>query len=223
MDTMEHIETYAPTQAELDAGGNWRTEHLTWKAGTRHNQMDGQTVDDNWCTGAAMANLWEGLTGQIESGKAIYRETRKRFAERLNESSQYGGASLREAGTVLLTRQGLEGEAQLVLLKSPEEVMAWLVRRGPVAFGCRWRAGMVAPRSYRCATWMEFEGSVVANHAACLVGTTHRRGGFVRIENSYGMQWGSKGLAWMRHEAFARALKQPGTECIGVRLPEHMG
>lgn len=216
------IDLHAPTLPERKGGHDWRLRTLSWKAGTRHNQQDSLT-DANWCTGAAMANLWEGLTGEIESGRKIYGRARELFEAHYaeQEGARFGGARLQDAAYVLLERRGLLGEAELVRLRGLDEVMSWLAYRGPVAFGCLWTTGMVAPRGHRCARWMEYKGSIAGRHAACLIGTSPKHGGFVRIENSYGMEWGSKGLAWMSHKDFGQALANRSI-AIGVRLPEHM-
>ena len=201
------------------AGQRWLYETLTWKAGTVHNQMDG-IGDPNWCTGAAWANLIEGVTGQLVSGRKIYEDTRETFAS----DEDKPGASLHESGHILLRNMhALDGpnETDLVHLRTFRSVMAWLMTRGPVVFGCRWHTGMLYPRSQRCATWMEYAGPAMSPHAACIIGSSHKRRGFLRIENSLGLGWGSKGLSWMPHKHFAKLFGLHRVEAMGLRLPEH--
>ena len=209
------------TADELAAGRSWANKTLTWKVGTRHNQQTTRG-DANWCTGAAWANLIEALTGKLISGKRLYEHTRQTFSARLdaNPTSSMGGASLQETGHVLLRDLKLLHEVDLVHLRHFDDVMAWLTTQGPVVFGTTWPTGMLHPRSQRCTSWMEYDGPDHGMaHAACIVGTSHKRHGFLRIENSYGMTWGAKGLAWMPHTHFHRLMRAQTVTAMALRLP----
>jgi len=83
-------------------------------------------------------------------------------------------------------------EAELVWLRSVEEVQRFVLRRGAVGIGFDWRQGMAQPRN----TWMRVRGRSWGGHFATIVGTCAKRKAF-RVENTHRL-WGFRRLAWLR-------------------------
>ena len=212
---MEFIKIRNNRSSDFDFSTEWRTVTSTYKKGVVYDQSKDMlhSPDMNWCAGAVAANVFQGMTGEIESGKAIY-ERAKTIGKK--ESNSLVGLSLPHSFNALANRQDLE-DAELIKLNSLEQIMNWLITKGPVAFGGIWNLGMFNPKGYCRGKWMEYGGDNVGGHAATIIGTSAK--GYIRIENSWGLNWGAKGTAWMKWEEFDKFIHSSKFSAFGLQSP----
>lgn len=120
----------------------------------------------------------------------------------------YEGTSVR-AGADVLKTLGLIAEYRWAT--SLESVANAVLELGPVVVGSDWYAAMDEPEK----GVIHAEGDVVGGHAYLITGvdTVRRR---LRVRNSWGLEWGDKGRAWLPFSDFRRLLKSDGEACLAV-------
>lgn len=214
---MEFIKYRNLSKEEYQTGKTWREVTSSYDKGHVFDQTSNPLMspDMNWCAGATVANVYQGLTGVIESGSAIYETARA-----LKPETQYltiGGLSIPAAFNALAKRQNLKN-ASIIILNNFEEIMRCLVAKSPIAFGGSWPTGMFYPQGYCRGKWIEYSGGKIGGHAATILGTSSR--GYVRIENSWGFNWGNKGTAYMKWEEFEKFSKSEKFSAFGLDLGE---
>lgn len=103
-----------------------------------------------------------------------------------------------------------------------EAIVDHLLTIGPVVMGTGWKEGMfMADKSGYID---DIGGKSVGGHAYCLIGANRlkiNRGGHkgaVRILNSWGPGWASKGRAWLSFTALDELLHQDGEACTATEL-----
>lgn len=90
-----------------------------------------------------------------------------------------------------------------------DEVLHAIAFYGPVEMGSWWREGML---DVDAAGFIRNVGDAVGGHAYCLaaVDLPNRR---VRVDNSWGRDWGLNGSAWLSFDDLAVLLRERG-ECV---------
>ena len=177
-----------------------------WPKGHVYDQSDQQKIvlDANWCAGAAVANVYQSMTGNIgDYAQMLYEGAKQR---RPNHKDEKGGITLKEVAEYADEKFG----GTYYRLTTMEQIMSWIAVAGPVAAGFKWRSGMEYPRGkggwfrrWFGARWAMRRGPVMGYHAVSILGASSKGGGYVVIENSRGLSWGNKGtarLSWIELE-----------------------
>ena len=88
-----------------------------------------------------------------------------------------------------------------------------LAYKGPVVLGINWYSGMSSPDS---RGYIDVTGTLLGGHAilANEINTMRR---VVRLHNSWGPNWGSKGNCFISFEELDRLLKEGGEACVPVK------
>lgn len=215
---MDFIDFRNISNEEMETGKVWKDVTSSYKKGHVFDQTADQLMnpDMNWCAGATAANVYECMTGKIESGKAIYETTKS--LESSEERKETIGSSLPASFNALSKRQGLKN-AKLVILDDFEKIMRFLVAKGAVAFGGNWPEGMFYPKGYCKGRWIEYAGNSIGYHAATIIGTSSR--GYVKVENSWGQyNWAPKGTAFMKWSELEKFSKTKYFSAYGFEFDE---
>lgn len=125
------------------------------------------------------------------------------------EGNEDEGTSVRAAFKVLK----LVGHApQYHWATSIDQVVGWILERGPMVLGVNWYRGMSAP---------DEEGVIVprgpldGGHAILADGVDVPRE-LIWLNNSWGPDWGLDGRAAIHFDHVARLLREDGEACCGV-------
>lgn len=129
----------------------------------------------------------------------IYRE-----AQRVDEwpGENYDGTSVR-AGAKFLQKAGILLEYRWAL--DAGTLKDFLLTRGPVVVGTDWFSGMSTPRwidnkkSSLNDAYLDPSGQYEGGHAYTLVGYSRVRSAY-RMVNSWGIEWGEHGRAWIAED-----------------------
>src|SRR5581483_7001264 len=115
------------------------------------------------------------------------------------------GSSVR-GGFKFLQKCGLIGE--YVWAANVDEVMRFVLTRGPVVLGINWYDSMMEPDRHG---WLHISknAQIVGGHAILAIGVNMATGA-LRLMNSWGAEWGQRGRAWLRREDLARLLHEDG-------------
>lgn len=175
-----------------------------WQPGPNLDQ--GQTSEcvafsfEGWLNASPTRTL-DGPTPQ-----AIYDR-----AQQLDEwhDHPHDGTSVR-AGAKVMAEQGRIGE--YVWGQTLDDVVHWLLLKGPVVIGIPWYEAMFDPDRHGFVT----PGGAVAGGHALLVTGANRLARVVRVRNSWGPDWGINGNCLMRFDVLDRLLFQEGGECVGA-------
>jgi hypothetical protein len=122
----------------------------------------------------------------------------------------YEGTSVR-AGAKVLQARNLLGSYQWAY--SVDTVVQTLLELGPVVMGTTWYQGMSYPDP--TTRMVEPTGSNQGGHAYVLNGVSLDQE-FVRLKNSWGLDWGFKGHARMSFETLESLLEDDGEACLAV-------
>lgn len=123
----------------------------------------------------------------------------------------YAGTSVR-AGAKILKSLGLISEYRWAF--NLEDTIAALLNLGPVVLGCNWYSSMFNPD---IDGFLNISGGVAGGHAFVLNGVNARRR-IVRMKNSWGRDWGSKGYGWMEFDDLERLINESGEVCIATEI-----
>lgn len=132
------------------------------------------------------------------------------------EGGSYPGASPRYEGSSVLA--GAKVIQSMGYIKEYrwafglDEVVMTLGYHGPVVLGIPWYESMYRPDKKH---FIRPSGRIVGGHAILANGVNVRKG-VVRLHNSWGMQWGKLGEAFITFDDLGRLLEQRGEACVAV-------
>lgn len=134
------------------------------------------------------------------------------------EGTDYDGTSVRALFKVL-QREGLVSEYNWAT--DPLTTATHLLTAGPVVFGTNWYVGMEAPDEHG---FIHATGGVAGGHAYLIVGcNVHKKCpdgslGAFRMQNSWGLDWGRKGRAWIAFSDAAKLIAEYGEVATSTEL-----
>lgn len=132
----------------------------------------------------------------------IYRQAQK-VDEWEGEEPLYLGTSVR-AGLKVLQDMGYIQEYRWTW--NAEEVRRWVLGgHGTVVLGTNWYSAMLTPDR---RGFIKPEGRCLGGHAYLVIGARESHG--VRLLNSWGASWASRGRAWLSWEHLDQLLKENG-------------
>jgi hypothetical protein len=123
------------------------------------------------------------------------------------------GSTLRSASKVLRNVGAIDGYAFAYDL---DTIKWWLLNRGPVIAGTIWTNEMNYPDEDGI---IGIGGQPLGGHAYLL--TEWTEDGYIGIRNSWGDDWGKKGMAYIKAEDFAEIFKNYGEAVTAVELQEY--
>jgi hypothetical protein len=210
-----------PSEAVKKAGSHWNMVHGRFKKLNVYDQSDYRRriiVDPNFCVGAAIANVYQAMTGKLgEYAISIYEAAKREQEEGPNpKNADKPGIPIHIGCAVATERYGGDYHQ----LHTMKEILSWMQVVGPVVIGFVWSDGMEYPVA-RGGWWKRLWGPRWMNpshkttgrsgyHATAAIGASYKDGGFVWIENSRGLTWGNKGtarLSWADLEAMMTGNK----------------
>lgn len=123
----------------------------------------------------------------------------------------YAGTTVR-AGAKILQERGLISNYWWAW--DVDTIVNALLTVGPVVVGTRWYQSMYQPDKQGV---LKVEGQPIGGHAYLLNGVskTSRR---VRLKNSWGIEWGQKGMAWLSFDDLGRLLAENGEACLAAEV-----
>jgi hypothetical protein len=89
-------------------------------------------------------------------------------------------------------------------------VIQAVLELGPVVVGTDWYTDMYTPNENN---FIRARGRRVGGHAYVLNGVNTYQGVF-KMKNSWGLEWGDEGHAWLSFSDFRVLLKQDGEVCL---------
>jgi len=90
----------------------------------------------------------------------------------------------------------------------------WLLNRGPLIVGTVWTSGMFTVRPDNT---VDISGTPQGGH--CYVLNAYRKDNYIRIQNSWGFDWGIDGQAWIAAADFEQIFRYGGEAMTAVELP----
>ena len=149
----------------------------------------------------------------------IYSGAKRRREEKRGEMDASGGLTIEEGADYAMKMFGAKSGP--FRLRTLADIISWL-QISPVVIGFEWTAGVENPHTkggvfgfFFGARWIKPDKEdskkiKYGNHAVAITGASFKRGGYVRVQNSRGMNWGNKGtarLAWSDLEDMLRRRK----------------
>jgi hypothetical protein len=182
-----------------------RSAHF-WETGNILDQ--GKTYE---CTAYAAEQLL--MSGPVKN--KMYLTPNKLYRlNRLNDEfpgENYDGSSVR-ASMKVLQATGLIGD--YVWADGFDPVRRWVLMRSPVIFGTNWYMDMYTPN--RITGFIRPTGRPDGGHAYMIRGADDNikcpdgtKGAF-RVCNSWGVQWGQQGKAWLSYKDADALIKNQG-------------
>lgn len=134
------------------------------------------------------------------------------FARRNDEwpGEAYDGSSVRGVLKGMLAAGCIKGG--YLWAWHAETVRDYVQRYGPVITGTDWYAGMLEPDVHGMLTPT---GPNEGGHCWLILGYSVTRNAF-RMQNSWGLQWGEQGRAWIGYDEYAFLLEQDGGEAASA-------
>jgi len=126
--------------------------------------------------------------------------------------TDYDGTSVR-AGQEYLKLIGRS--SSYVWARSLDEAKDYISRAGsaPIILGIDWLDKMSTPRKAGAHYWIEPDGPVVGGHAICCLWYDKRIGGW-KLQNSWGTEWGDKGIVYLADDDFNYLVFQANGEAV---------
>ncbi len=148
------------------------------------------------------------LVADKDFALAIYGD-----AQRVDEwpGENYDGTSVR-AGAKVLQGMGLISTYRWAW--NLDTALNTLLEQGPLVVGTNWYSDMFSVDEDRMVT----PGGGIAGGHAYVINGINLVGGFVRLKNSWGRDWGYNGHARMTLETFERLLHEDGECCLASEL-----
>lgn len=116
-----------------------------------------------------------------------------------------------EAGAQVLTAAGHYLEYRWA--RTEREVALAVGHKGPVVIGVNWYEGMEDPDS---DGFIRKTGDVLGGHCVLVFGI-NARGGYYKIQNSWGPGWGQDGTCRISRDDLGALLDEQGDACLPVR------
>lgn len=129
------------------------------------------------------------------------------------EAGAENGSCMRSGALALRLKGRINAFA---FAKNIWEIIAWIQSKGPLLIGTNWYEGMFDPDK---AGYVKPTGLLAGGHAYLLTGFKPLTLTFT-FANSWGAQWGLKGMFKMRLWDFARLLSEDGEAVAAVELPK---
>lgn len=213
-----------PQRAIEIAGGRAFLFSGRWPKLNVYDQADQSRkiiIDPNICAGCAVANVYQSMTGRIgDYARMLYEGAKQR---RKGHKDERGGITLKEVCKYATDKYGGDYHR----LNTVEEILSWIAVVGPVAAGFKWRSGMEYPRgkgnwfrSLFGARWAMRRGPVMGYHAVSILGVSNKKGGYVVIENSRGLNHGNKGTSRLSWDDLEKTLEEGELFAYGVDFEE---
>ena len=98
---------------------------------------------------------------------------------------------------------------------SIDDIITWLLVKGPLVTGLVWTTGMEDPDS---SGLMHATGSIIGGHETCWNGVD-KNTGRLKMPNSWGFDWAQAGFAYLSLDDMAKRLDYMGDCCTMVELP----
>jgi hypothetical protein len=136
------------------------------------------------------------------------------MAQRVDEwaGTDYDGTSVRAGAKVLQAHGAISNYYWAMNVK---ELIYAVLEMGPVVVGTLWFENMSQPsRNGYCRP----TGAVEGGHAYLISGVNLKRNRF-RIKNSWGLNWGRKGRAFINIGDMAKLLAWDGEACVATEQP----
>lgn len=126
------------------------------------------------------------------------------------EPGKENGSYVRSIAKVLQNRHRIKNYA---FANSMDEIIYWLLQRGPMIAGTIWTDGMYRPNNQNV---ISVYGDYVGGHAYLLTGYEHP---YIDIQNSWGNGWGDKGKARISVSDFETLFNYDGEVMASVEIP----
>jgi hypothetical protein len=200
--------------ADLTAGLAPRS--YTWRVGMWLDQgREGACVGHGWTHEAVarpvVINQWPRPNFMATNPQAFAFELYDWC--RLNDEwdgEDYDGTSV-AAGARGMKLAGTIGEYRWT--RSADDAAVAISRSGPAVIGTDWWTGMFNPDR---SGYLNLTGRPEGGHCLLINGYSLPRKAF-RAHNSWGLDWGQGGEAWIRHADMAHLLATGGEICIPTR------
>lgn len=175
--------------------------------------------DTPMCVGYSTSKWVEAgpVTNKLPNPEEVYH-----LAQQLDDTpgEDYEGTTVR-GGMKALRQLGLVSDFcwtyQLDILSH------YLLEKGPVVIGSNWYENMFYPDQKGNIV---LAGDVAGGHAYLAIGinTLHRNPdksvGAIRIQNSWGAEWGDKGRCWLSFKDTKRLLDESGEAAYGTEIKQ---
>jgi len=163
----------------------------------------------NHCVGFSGANWGINLPVQDdyddETGHDFYYKCKIIDGEPKAEDGSY----VRSIAKVLRNEGRIEGYA---FANDMSTMKWWLLNCGPLIVGTVWTSGMFTPEE----GIVNISGDPQGGHAYVLNG--YRKDDYIRIQNSWGYEWGNDGQAWISASDFEQIFRYGGEAMTAVEM-----
>lgn len=126
------------------------------------------------------------------------------------DSNLQFGSSVR-GGAKVLAAKGLITEYTWAF--DLDTAIRAILTKGPVVIGVNWYTGMFYPKIRYEKPVIEVTGGVEGGHCVCIDGASNKLK-LVRILNSWGPDWGYRGMAYLSFSDFERLILEDGEVCM---------
>lgn len=123
------------------------------------------------------------------------------------EGSDYDGTSVRAGGLAAKEKNLITGFAYAATV---EELVVWLLNKGPAVLGVNWRSGADSPKKENDYYIYPMSGNIRGGHAIEVDGVRwmHKKGDYFRLRNSWGSDWGYGGRCKVSRDDMERWLAE---------------
>ncbi len=181
-----------------------------WSSRTAYVLDQGQTPH---CVGFAWAGFLEAAPFMHQmtnaDGDRFYA-----LAQTMDEwdgpPPEYDGTSTRGGAKALQSLGLITGE--YVWAETEEDVWRFVLSQGPVVTGTTWLTGMFDPDA---KGYLNLTGGEEGGHDWLILGANAKRSAY-RMQNSWGVDWGQKGRAWVRREDYRQLLETLGGDAASA-------